>query len=99
MQQLCAAEQPGPPLQVGTHAPITHLSPFGQKTPQPPQLAGSLVVSTQPEGQHLFVPEQAGPPLHATAQVPFTQFWPVGQTLPQPPQLFVSVLRSAQPVM
>ena len=59
--------------------------------PQPPQLPGSELVSTQ-------VPLQSsvGGGQGLLAQPPFTQASPAGQTLPQKPQLFGSDCVSVQ---
>jgi hypothetical protein len=96
--------QAGPPLQevvVGMHVPPWQASPFGQKLLQPPQLFGSLVVSTQPDGQQVSVPPQGGAPLQlnvSVTQPPPAQCWLSAQRLLQPPQFWLSVRVSVQPL-
>jgi len=72
----------------GQQLEFTQERPAGQMIPQPPQLFGSLMVSTQKPLLH--------GPWPAGQQLPFWQgYWaPVGlfgHTSPQKPQLFWSV--------
>jgi hypothetical protein len=77
----------------------THVSPGGHTTLQPLQLFGSLVVSVQPEGQHVSLPEQAP----ASSQpdggmhVDDTQPSPSGHAWSQPPQFSGSLVVSLHP--
>jgi hypothetical protein len=64
------------------HAPLTHVCPTPQTTPQPPQLLESDVVSTQE------LPQGVPPPAHWHA--PDSQTRPPPQATPQPPQLLGS---------
>ena len=68
-QHFCPGKHGGPPLQVvaGLQTLAAQVLPIGQETPQPPQLAGSLVVSLQPVAQHCCEPAHDGPPLHPRA--------------------------------
>ena len=63
------------------HLPKTHASPELQALPQPPQLAGSTLVSTQ------LCPHCVVPPEHESAHVPFEHTSPGMHALPQLPQL------------
>jgi hypothetical protein len=65
-----------------------------QVTPQPAQLSGSLVVSTQLPEQEVSVESQ----LMAFEQVPPVQVPPVPQAFPHEPQLLGSLSRSTQPL-
>jgi hypothetical protein len=67
--------------------------------PQPPQLFGSLVSSTQPTaGQQVSAPVHAGPPLHVAWHMLSAQTSPGGHMVPQPPQLLASLVVSVQPI-
>jgi hypothetical protein len=68
-----------------THLPLLHVAPWEQTLPQAPQLFGSLVKFTQPEGQRTVPAGQV--------QAPLTHVAPPRQTRWQPPQLFGSVKR------
>ncbi len=82
--------------------PPSQPAPVGQRVPQPPQLFGSLLLSTQLPAQQLpALPSgnrQSGgkivsvTPAHGSAslQAPAEQAEPGPQTMPQPPQLLVS---------
>ena len=54
-----------PPPHTKVQLPLTQVCPLLQAVPQPPQLAGSLLVSA-----HLL-PHFVSPPLHTRPQVPF----------------------------
>ena len=69
------------------HAPAPHDLPPVQTLPHPPQLMGSVLVSTHAVPHRVSVPQ-----LHA----PAVQLSPAGQTLPQLPQFFASVPTSTQ---
>ena len=68
------------------HLLALHCSVAGHATPQLPQLASSVRVSTQAPLQ-LLVPDG-----QLVAQAPFAHTWPALQTLPHAPQFFGSVL-------
>ena len=70
------------------HTPLAHIWPIVQARPQPPQWAGSDVVSTQPAPHMVLGAAQEAPPVHA----PPTQVWPAIHARPQPPQLALSVV-------
>jgi hypothetical protein len=72
------------------HAPPPHTSGAGHKTPQPPQLLGSLATSVHAPLQKL------GSTPFKHEQPPATHCWPPWQTAWQFPQLFGSVLGSTQ---
>src|SRR5690606_34135636 len=81
---------PAPPLPVAAaHTPAEHAAPFAHAFPQPPQLAGSLMVSTQTPPQSVSV-------LRSQAHAPPTQRRPPGQALLQPPQCSTLLPRSTQ---
>jgi hypothetical protein len=71
------------PCGQGWQTPPLHIAVPPHASPQPPQLAGSVLVSVQLPLHSVAMPEQAW-------QLPLTQDWPVAQALPQPPQLFGS---------
>jgi hypothetical protein len=102
-QHDCAPVHAGPLLHVFgcLHALFTQVSPGGHGIAQPPQLAGSLVVSAQPVEQHWSPPVQAPPPLQPwpILQVLLMHCMPIVQTTPHMPQLFGSVRVSLQPFM
>lgn len=74
-----------PVLQLKLQVEFAHVgAPLGgalQPEPQLPQLAGSVLVSTQ------LVPHWLWPEGQFTVQLPFAQTWPVAQALPHAPQL------------
>ncbi len=67
--------------------PATHSSSLLQRFPHPPQLSGSVLVSTQPWSPPMvqrFIP---GPhEVDEATHAPALHSWPEAQTLPQPPQ-------------
>jgi hypothetical protein len=69
--------------------------------PHIPQLFGSVVVSEQPDMQHVCPPVHAGWPLQLLPclHMLFWQVSPIGQALPHMPQLSGSVRVLVQPVM
>ena len=67
------------------HMPALHAEPSGQVTPQPPQLRGSLWVSTQP------APQSTVGGSHRRVHIPSSQTLPSGHRTPQPPQLRTSL--------
>jgi hypothetical protein len=76
----------------------------GQGWLHPPQFCGSVLVSTQPDGQHVSGDWQGGAPLHVPPSMPIGGMhvlaWhvsPGGQGWLHPPQLFGSVVVSVQP--
>src|SRR5207302_244807 len=80
------------PRQLAPHLPLAHSSPAGHLVPQPPQLAGSVLVSVQPLGHAVgWLAAQLG----AHTPEPL-QTSPSGQTLPQLPQLARAGLRLVQ---
>jgi hypothetical protein len=66
--------------------PAVHVVPVAHGRLQPPQLAGSVIVSTQ------AVPHSFVPPEHVVAQTLEEQACPVGQATPHAPQLAASFL-------
>jgi hypothetical protein len=66
------------------HCPALHTWPAAQVTPQPPQLRGSLLVTTQ------LLPHCVVPELGAHRHAPPTHWLPAPHTLPQAPQLLGS---------
>jgi hypothetical protein len=100
-QQARVPVHAGPPLHVVVDWQLlaTHLSPSGQRIPQPPQSNGSLVVSSHPSGQHVWVPVQAGPPWQVTIDwhLLATHRSPGEQKMPQPPQSNGSLVVSSHP--
>ena len=76
---------------MAAQAPALQSWPEGQTRPQPPQLAGSVLVFT-----HTELHSVAPPPAQSTAHTPPAQSWPPGHSLPQVPQFFGSSLVSAQ---
>ncbi len=89
------------------HSPCSHDASLSQPLPQPPQLARSVAVSTQPLPQSICPSGHAGTAVDASgisvdstgfvaaAHAPFVQLPPL-HTLPQPPQLFGSDVGSTQ---
>ena len=76
------------PAQEATHAPLAHACPVGQRLPQAPQFAGSVLESTQawaPTGPQRESP--VGQP-----QADALQTWPGGQLTPHAPQFLGSVV-------
>ncbi len=71
-------------------APPTQAKPEPQATPQAPQLAGLLLVSTQEP------PQLVRPAWQLTAQVPAEQTWPAAHAVPQAPQFPSSAWVSRQ---
>jgi hypothetical protein len=100
-QQVVAPVQAGPPLQLPGDVQVlaTHVSPGGQATLQPLQLLGSLVVSVQPDGQHVSDPVHGAPPLHDSGgwHCEPEQVSPGGHGMLQPPQFSGSLVVSLQP--
>ena len=74
--------------QLVLHMPIKQRSEAEQALPHPPQLARSLVTSTQ------LLPHNLKPLGQSFAQVPLPQTRPVGHTLLHAPQLFGSLVVS-----
>ena len=90
------------------HAPLTQVAPASHASSQPPQLAESVVTSTQPLAQHSlerslvasgsqYWPMRPRPQGSVTPwQLPLMQDLSSGQREPQMPQLPGSLPRSAQ---
>lgn len=92
----------GPPLQPvgGTQRPPEHAAIGGHAMPQPPQLRGSLPVSTSQPSRSVLL-QSAKPGLHDTIAhwldvQPTVAFGTCAHTLLQPPQLFGSLVVFAQ---
>ncbi|MFO0605274.1 MAG: hypothetical protein U0324_18995 [Polyangiales bacterium] len=73
--------------------PAAHDWPGGHVTPHAPQLAGSVIRSTQ----RLIAEQYERLPAPAQMQRPPVHDWPAMQALPQAPQLFGSVIRLEHP--
>lgn len=84
LQETDPSQAAGPPASggVGTHMPLEHVSPAGQRLLQDPQLFGSLVRSTHAP------PQLTAGAVHAAAHAPLLQTSLVGHVVPHPPQLF-----------
>jgi hypothetical protein len=79
--------------------PLTQPTVAGHDLPQPPQLLGSLLSSTQPAVQQVLGAAQAGPPLQpmGATQALATHVSPGGHALPQPPQFLGSLVSLTHP--
>jgi hypothetical protein len=77
--------------------PLTHWTPSGQRTPQPPQLRMSDIKLTQPSVPQHDCPRLHLSPLGGQPQLPPRQIVPSGQMVPQLPQLRGSREVSPQP--
>jgi hypothetical protein len=99
-QHCSVPPQGGPPSQVNAdwQLPMAQTSSGAHGLPQPPQLAGSVSVSVQPEVQHVWPIMQDGPPLQAAGVVhTLASHIELGQATPHLPQLFGSSVVSVQP--
>lgn len=97
--QHCSIPLQATPLEPHVHWPPTHISVALQAMPHMPQLALSVMVFTQPDGQQV-VPGAQSPPVAAHTHSPPTQLVVSGspQLRPHMPQLAESVWRFLQPV-
>jgi hypothetical protein len=81
------------------HVPSTQMPPGWHCWPQPPQLVGSVRLSTHEPPQSRMPPPSGEPPsapAQKAAQLLAEQTSPVGQALPQEPQSLTSEVRSTQ---
>ena len=78
---------------MGVQVPLTQAMFGPQAFPQPPQLAGSLFVSTHDAE---LSPHDVSPEGHSDPQLPATQATPSSHAFPQAPQLAGSVSTSVQ---
>lgn len=100
-QHVCEPLQVGPPLQpiVDLHLPPLQMSPMAHGMPQPPQLFGSVLVSTHLSVQQ--VSEIGHGMVHPVAgwHLLATHVSVAAQAMPQPPQLVGSLVVSVQPAL